>query len=264
MGCAKPRDRTLISRAGWNPMYWQCFGNALYLPTVTERGLHILSSRAGYDDYWTLVNLVIREAPGADQLIIVEQFSGGMRGPRPDYWFVMLVQKSDRVFCYANESTPLLPVRTHGGRRIRYRRFPAWGEVTDTAAARSLFDFMAKRRIWETHPAVYAAGDRPTIGMGPVLVHAYRARDGVSVSFSMEAGWDYLSEPVLFGIKDLWSLPRTKPATNGEEMMLELSEEDKKRRRAFGKFYERSYPARVVLNGVMRVLYQEYQKITTD
>jgi hypothetical protein len=259
VGTPRPQTRPAgqVARARWDPAYWK--GALDHTFTDHQRWsrevMLALQWRASDDDYWRLVRLLLNHAPDADELALLEHWTAGQK---EHYSFALLVGKAGRYWCYTSDPAPPL----YRPAVQRTEPLPAqWGEARAAAEARSFFQVLDRRDVWSTQPPRAIPVGLGTAPVAPWLLHAYRRDGDRAVSFVVDGHYSPITFPVVAGEKPLAELPRTedpaviesrraKPDLYREGEFVQGNVEYTER-------FAESYPARIVLNGLLRVVRAE-------
>ncbi len=215
----------------------------------------LLSCRSDTDDYWQLVDAVVNHAGTAENAVLVEQLPGHSQ---ESYWYVLVIEADGKLLCYANTTDcfALLKVDDANDPVPLGIENPACGPVRDAggiATLRKLVEYgIHHAKAVNVHAP---GGDNPTIDLGPLAVHIYRAADDVSVQYVVE---DLsLTPSVVRGTLPITDLPRRRFAPSQDEMTEEAWDRlPRKEKDTWCEHYRATYPARVAVNGALRILYR--------
>ena len=254
-GCAQP-TRTEVPRALWDP--GACAGAmACGHGAWTQQTMNGLLWRLNYPAFWSLVDRLLAHAPEADHVIIAEYVPSNPAGAEY-YWFGMLVQKGSDFWCY----TSGLPPSVRSERERRYKDHPrgVWGRVGAHSKPQVLLDMLERARLLQDSGGALAIWDNGfAIEARPWLIHVYRA-DG-QIALRMMADHPMLHPDVVFGKEDLTHLNQLFDSggpTDAEMRSVSSALEDFVSRGKLLEEYRGSYPMRLVLTGLFRIIYAEW------
>ena len=242
----------VVEYAGWSPTYHAWMTHSDH-PAVAERAADALSWRSGMKDYWVLVSLLLREAPTADYLAIIERLP---EGSEHDYAFAILIQRGREGRAYASSSS-LLPMDNM--REVSsWDRWPARGKVNVGAVSRELFDWLDDLGVWHTWEGILEmVGDEPTLDQGAVAIYAWRRRDGRFVTGVIEPMM--LTAETIRGQEKLSDLPQWRVVPlPGETVTLENWQTlPYALKETWRSKYKVTYYSRLIANGVLKAVYAE-------
>lgn len=241
-----------VARAKWDPGYWS--GALDHTFTDHQRWTHevmlAMQWRASRDDYWRLVRLVLHHAADADELALLEHWTANEKG---NYSFALLVGRGGRYWCYTSDPAPAV-----------HRRDPLpprWGEARAAAEARLFFQALDRQDVWSALPPRAVPVELGTAPVLPWLLHAYRREGGRAVSFVIDGHYNPVTQDVVSGRRPLSDLPKTQdPAvTEGRRERPDLFDQRHAIREnvEYSRRFAESYPARILLNGLLRVVRAE-------
>ena len=245
-GCSPRSSRNLQ----WNPCYWEgCLANTIgAYPRVTTVGLSALACRSGLPDYWLLVDTVREDLSDADELIIIEQVAGQSTS---GYWWAVVARKGKKVLSCTNNNYWMTYL---GESKPKTDARPTIKTREDESLASSIQSVVAQ--VVDNQGALLPVDDEPGVDLNPIMVHAYRAKDG-SVRNIM-AKWVQITPDSIRGDLLPELLPENRAAPMENEMSADewsqLDDDVKARWRANDK---QTYAARLLVNGAFRVLYRQ-------
>jgi hypothetical protein len=255
-GCSTPSS--LDGPPGqWNPSYWAAIGRALLKSEVANGALHRLAWRSGLADYWRLSDKAVAVAPDAEYLIIVEQLP---EGDASEYWFVLIAGRPGKAIAYTGKTKPFaqidLGTEDGKGKEVKLPSMMTDAEHRlEGGGFQKLLGVMKEAGIWGQDPEVYSREEgAEMIGQAPVMMHVYRRFDDRWVDF-------LLTDPVVtpMAIRGQFDLGTLKDPANAwfgapRRVLQEISVGGLSARE---KLFTRALPARIVLNGVLMLLYNE-------
>ena len=256
-GCNSECDVRPVDRLGWNPNYWPgCLAasHSLY-PKVTRRAIWCLSWRAGFDDYWQLVEAVLRNAPAAENAVLVEKLPGQSE---ESYWYVLAIEADGKLLCYANSTDCFAFLWDEDANDPAPLGIdnPACGPARDAGGIATLRKLVEYGIHHAKGVNVHApGGDNPAIDAGPFAVYVYRAADGASVHYVAE---DLsLTPSVVRDTLPIMRLPQGRFAPSEDEMAEGMWDRlSRKEKDTWCEHYQATYAARLAVNGALRILYQ--------
>ena len=267
-----------VPHALWDPGYTRNGGMLIYGGKGwTEQMIEALLWRQNYTDYMGLVSMVLRHAPSADAMIIVEFVPGNPRDDR-SYWWALLVQEGTQYVCYANAPVPLrgkgqlsqaltwpgmstLEDVEEAKQPKRPAPVTASGKTIHSAASALLeacrnidgqgtgiwtYDgYDDTKTIWEDGLFLEATG---------WFVHVYERQESRAISLS--ACVPMIDPEVVYGSTSLVQLRGRETPTVGELDEADWHPEDLngKSRELILTEYTKSRPVRIVLGGMLRTV----------
>ena len=296
-GCTPQATPANVARARWNPNYWErCLANIVAREDVLWR----LSWRSDFDDYWRLVNLVTERSPLADYVVIVERVVGDsedgywfallVQDRKGIYCYTNKSYPLSDLAPHKGKSVPVVDYPVWGkiqntrdargffefldDRGIWHTEQRVYVYIEEDSASEKITKPKRKEKEepWAEYPEGESVFDPDSKESAPsatnfhgsgallTMVHIYRARDQAFASFAVEE--PVLDSTVIFGVRDLGDVrKRCYGPDSGEIDDLDWEIMNDKQRAVWRKHYEKTYPVRIILNGVMRILYQQCPKI---
>lgn len=260
VGC-NGSDEPKPFRSHWNPFYWEeCLSTALHQTTTYEKAVLELAGRSGDADYWRLVELVLAAGDKPDHFLLIEQLPYG--GP-DTYWFILLVEVRGDWFLYTGQTPPFGTVDigpkyyiTNEDKFICFsgRKLERRGPVE------RLLNCMEKSEAWDSESQVIGPGwDGYVVDGDAMAIHIYRKADNKKADFILVSPI-VSPEIIVQGKLTLDALKNFALTRVGmREKILGPDSLEKKDFKIEREYFDKTLSPRVVLNGLMFLLYEQHK-----
>jgi len=214
-----------------------------------------LLHRLGLEPYWRLLEQICKKGPTADLLIIAELMPNELAS---EYWACLLVKEGDDYWCYTTGFPVVLPSEIRKG--LAEVPYGVWGKLKDKRTSKAFVELFDREDVWASDSLRVVPYDGEFTGPRAWLIHAYKREGGRFCQ--MVTDRPMLDTAIIDGRKGIADTRKTglpdPMATYGNwSTSRGLGEEE------LADLYESSYPIRLVLNGLLHIIYQEYPKNTS-
>lgn len=220
----------------------------------TDTTEDILLWRLSLEPYWRILEELCKKHETADVLLIAELMP---YEDASEYWACLLVREGDDYWCYATGFPVAAPSDTKEG--LAQVAYGVWGKLQNERTARAFFRLFEGEDVWASDSLRVVPFDGQFTHPRAWLINAYK-REGERFC-QMAIDRPMLDTAVINGRK---GIAETRKAGEPDPMASWGNwSHGGIRKEQVADLYEASYPIRLVINGLLRIVHEEYPKEVT-